>query len=194
MLSEQLESEQNRRLMGIILRESDRLERNITEFLQFSRPSLPEKKWFSLYRLVEESINLLRQANECVKMCKFNIDIPVMMDCWGDAGQLRQVLDNLICNSCQAMRPTGGCISISAGEQDNGDNEASLILRVADEGNGIEEKIIQKIFEPFFTTRDDGTGLGLAIAWQIIENHEGRILAHNRKPKGAEFVITLPLP
>lgn len=181
--------------MEIIMRESDRMERNITEFLQFSRPTLPERKWFSLYRLIEESIDLLIGANDCVKQCEFKIDIPVLMDCWGDADQLRQVLDNLICNSCQAMRPAGGRIFISAREHDSSDNDASLILTVRDEGEGIDEKIIHKIFEPFFTNRDDGTGLGLAIVWQIIENHDGRITAHNRsKPKGAEFVISLPLP
>ena len=146
MLSQQMENSQNRRLMGIIIRESDRMERNITEFLQFSRPTLPEKEWFSLYRLVEESVNLLRQADDCAKKCDFTIEIPVMMDCWGDADQLRQVLDNLICNSCQAMRPAGGPLTISAREQDNGEGEASLILTVADEGNGIEEKILNKIF------------------------------------------------
>ncbi len=194
MLSEQLESDKNRRLMGIILRESDRMERNITEFLQFSRPAPPEKKWFSLYRLVEESIGLLQQANDCVKQCEFKLDIPTMMDCWGDADQLRQVLDNILCNGCQAMRPNGGHITISAGERDNDNSEASLILTVADEGAGIDPKIINKIFEPFFTTRDDGTGLGLAIVWQIIENHGGRITVQNRQPKGSEFVITLPLP
>ncbi|MEJ2688699.1 MAG: ATP-binding protein [Deltaproteobacteria bacterium] len=194
MLSQQLESDNNRRLMGIILRESDRMERNITEFLQFSRPAQPERKWFSLYRLVEESIALLHQANDCFKQCEFKLDIPLLMDCWGDADQLRQVLDNLLCNSCQAMNPHGGLISISAREEDNGKNEAFLILTVMDQGKGVDEKIINKIFEPFFTTRDDGTGLGLAIVWQIVDNHNGRIAVQNAKPQGAEFVLTLPLP
>jgi len=195
MLSQQqVQTDQNRRLMNIILRESDRLERNITEFLQFSKPASPEKKWFSLHRLVSDIIQILRQGSQSTKECDFKLDISDKFDCYADADQIRQVLLNLFSNSFQAMGDDGGTITVSAGEEGGEGQESWLHLWVMDTGPGIDAKWIDSIFEPFFTTRDDGTGLGLAIVWQIVGSHGGKISVQNLPVGGARFDIHLPLP
>jgi len=194
MLSQTVETEQNRKLMGIILRESDRLERNITEFLQFSKPALPEKNWFSLSRLVGETVQMLQQGNEAIRRCGVLFDIPDKLECYADADQIRQVFENLLINSSQAFGRERGTIFISAKETSQEQNEEWLAITVSDDGPGIDDKFFSAVFEPFFTTREDGTGLGLAIVWQIIKNHDGRISVENRSQGGAHFSISLPLP
>jgi len=195
MLSQQqAQPDQNRRLMNIILRESDRLERNITEFLQFSKPATPEKKWFSLHRLIADTIQVLKHGNQATRRCDFKLEISDTIDCYADADQLRQVLLNLFSNCFQAMGNNGGTVTVSAAEESAEGHESWLHLSVMDTGPGIDAKWIDSVFEPFFTTRDDGTGLGLAIVWQIVESHGGKISVQNPPAGGARFDILLPLP
>ena len=182
---------QSERLLGIILRECDRLEKIITEFLQFSRPANPEKTWFNLATLIEETVQILRQGG-CLEH-EIRIAVPQDLDCHADRDQIRQVLVNLLDNACQAMADRQGRITVTAHEE-NGDPAAVTIL-VRDRGPGIDPAKTNRLFEPFYTTRPDGTGLGLAIVWQIVENHGGAVAITNRKDgEGAEVLVTLPLP
>ncbi len=111
------------------------------------------------------------------------------------AGQIEQILLNLVINARQAM-PTGGRLRIDVRE-----NEASdmLEIRIADRGVGIPPEQLRMIFEPFYTTKDPdenghgGTGLGLSVCRQIIEQHQGRIRVESVVGKGSTFTVKLPL-
>jgi PAS domain S-box-containing protein len=116
----------------------------------------------------------------------------------GRADQLTQVLLNLVLNALDAM-PHGGALAIRSGwsrlapgDIASGGPLHAVEIEVADTGHGIPEGILARIFDPFFTTKSSGSGLGLAISRQIVEQHGGRLLARNRRPRGACFTITLP--
>lgn len=193
VLRQDLDNDAGRQgLMNIIVRECDRLERTIGEFLLFSKPIEPDKNWFSLAPLVEEVCQLLKQGGNFHENCKLILDIPEHLGCWADPRQIKQVLINLIHNSSHALRD-GGDIEISAGEEKIAGRER-FRFSVADSGPGIPESLRNRIFEPFFTTGENGTGLGLAIVRQIVESHQGEIRLEPAALGGACFVVSLPLP
>ena len=193
VLSQETLSPVNEKLMHIIIRESDRLELTINEFLQFSKPVSPEKRWFSLPKLLRETFQTLEQAPNWDRNWRPHIDMEENFDCWADPNQTKQIFLNLITNSYQAIGDAKGEIIISAREEQE-NNKAWTLIHIKDSGAGIPEKIIDKIYEPFLTTREDGTGLGLAIVWQIIDHHGGAIQVENNENRGATFTIKLPLP
>jgi two-component system sensor histidine kinase PilS (NtrC family) len=188
-------SSASRKLVEIIARESTRLAGTIDDFLLFSKPTEPDRQWFSLKELVEETIALLLQSRKWPSHnCRTIANVSDNLDCWGDPRQLQQVLLNLISNACQAMGEAGGEIEVTAEIAGNGDGREKLLIRVADNAGGIEEAIRENIFEPFFTTRENGTGLGLAIVRQLVESHEGAIRIDSVVGEGSIFTISLPLP
>ena len=184
----------NQGLMNIIIRECNRLQNSITDFLQFSKPSSPEKEWVPLLPLVNEVIQLLEQTHDWPEKCQAIADIPEKMDCWADAQQIHKLLVNLLHNSCVAMENKAGEIRIIAHEITEDSGEEKTVLTIIDNGRGISDLIIDKIFEPFFTTRENGTGLGLSIAKQIVETHDGVITISSREKKGTTAEVWLPLP
>ncbi len=185
----------HQRLMEIITRECDRLEKTIEEFLLFSKPTIPEKKWFSLANLTEEIVVILKQTPFWRDDCNLKIDISPNLDCWADQNQIKQVLLNLVQNALNATEDVEGQIVVSATEQKDDDESEHTLLVITDNGPGIPEKIVDRVFEPFFTTRENGTGLGLAIVKQIIESHHGSIqITANPVGKGTAFAVSLPLP
>ncbi|NTV13382.1 MAG: PAS domain S-box protein [Desulfobulbaceae bacterium] len=194
ILNDETLSLSGRKLVDIISRESTRLEGTIDDFLLFSRPAEPDRKWFSLKLLTEETIDLLQQSrNWPSNNCRTVTYVSANLDCWGDPRQIQQVLMNLISNACQAMVEQGGEIEISA-EIVAEKHQENLLIRVTDNAGGIEESIRESIFEPFFTTRENGTGLGLAIVRQLVESHNGKVSVESLFGKGSTFTIILPLP
>jgi len=182
-------------LMKIIVRECSRLEKSIADFLQFSKPAVPEKEWLRLDELIADTVQLLKQAVNWPEDCRIVTEIPQKMECWGDAQQLQRVLRNLIENACQALAGRSGEVRIVGRELEEDDDRAITVINIFDNGPGIPATIKDKILEPFFTTRDNGTGLGLAIVHQIIDSHGGAIkVAQPEPPYTTNFEITLPLP
>jgi signal transduction histidine kinase len=106
----------------------------------------------------------------------------------GDKRSLEQVFTNLVQNAINAMRNSGGKLSIRIADQPNSN---TVSIDISDTGPGIPAEILDRIFEPFFTTNQDGNGLGLAITKQIINVHNGQISV-NSVPGGTVFRITLP--
>lgn len=185
----------NRKLVEIIARESSRLEGTIDDFLLFSRPAEPNRQWFSLKGLVEETIALLQQSRKWPSRdCRTIASVPDNLDCWGDPRQIQQVLLNLISNACQAMGDEGGDIEVAAAVTAAPGGRENLEIRVIDNGGGIGEAIRESIFEPFYTTRENGTGLGLAIVRQLVESHDGTVRVDSVVGEGSIFTVTLPLP
>jgi two-component system sensor histidine kinase PilS (NtrC family) len=188
----------NKRLYDIILRESDRLDATIHEFLLFSKPVKPEKEWFSMRALAQEAMETLVQNPGWNHALTIDLEISPELDSWGDPQLLRQVLLNLVGNSANACRNMeNGRILLRAGERKIGDKEtlqAAIVLEIVDNGPGIPEDIQERIFEPFFTTRETGTGLGLAIVRQIVHSHGGEIFLLDSQPQETIFSVRLPLP
>jgi two-component system sensor histidine kinase PilS (NtrC family) len=181
-------------LMNIIIRECDRLELTIGQFLQFSKPATPEKSWLSILGIVQECCDLLNQGGKWDERFTVRTEIPENLDCWADARQVKQIILNLMENAHNALEQNGGTITVSASEVMVEGQEKTLV-QVADTGPGIEKKNIEQIFDPFFTTRENGTGLGLAIVRQLVESHGGQVWAENSSGgEGAVFSFTLPFP
>jgi signal transduction histidine kinase len=103
-----------------------------------------------------------------------------------DAGQIKQVLVNLIKNAMHAMN-RGGVLTLSTTEASDG-----VAVSIADTGAGMSQEQLARIFEPFFTTKSKGTGLGLMIVQRIVRDHGGRIDVESREGKGTTFTIWLP--
>jgi len=184
----------NQGLMNIITRECNRLQTSINDFLTFSKPLEPEKEWVPLLPLVEEIILLLRHTRDWPESCESIVDIPEQADCWADPQQIRQLLLNLLHNSCMSLRNEADEIRVTAGETTDDTGAEKSVITISDNGIGIPDLIIYKIYDPFFTTRENGTGLGLSIAKQIVDTHGGEITVTSKKNQGTTTEIWLPLP
>jgi signal transduction histidine kinase len=184
----------------IIKKQSERMAAIIRDLLNFARRHSPKKTIVDLRQIILQTINLMAPLSQKqkAKLCFAGEDIAAMV--MVDAGQIQQVLTNLIVNALQAM-PQGGNIEVGIrpenihhpeGGKDFG--KEYLCVYVRDEGVGIQEKNIQHIFEPFFTTKDTGkgTGLGLSIAYDIIQEHGGWIEVRSTPGAGSCFSFYLP--
>ncbi len=181
-----------KRLMDIVVTETDRLNTIITDFLEYARPKVGHEDHIALGPLLDETIMLLKNSknfNQHVKIA-CEIDSHVMIK--GDAQRIRQVFWNLLINACQSM-PDGGLITISASPSFGEDDSKMCEIVLTDTGQGIAHEFLEKIFDPFFTTKNQGIGLGLAIANRIIYDHKGTISVESEEGKGTRFIIKLPL-
>lgn len=186
------------KLMEIAVREADRLNSIITQFLLYAKPLPPRRRPTDLHALLWETVQLLRNNPEYHDRIKVSLLIPseplmILID----PDQIRQVFWNLSINAFQAM-PEEGVLTISTrrSRPKKGRGAAVPDERVevlfADTGGGIQKGDLPKIFYPFFTTKSSGSGLGLSIVQRIIEEHAGEIRVES-SPKGTTFFITLPL-
>jgi two-component system sensor histidine kinase PilS (NtrC family) len=174
------------KLMEIALSEMERLDRIITDFLTYSRPTQPEFKMFDLHELLDDTVELLKNIERNKGFISIKKDYYGKVEVNADPQKMRQVFWNLGVNAIEAM-PEGGELVISTLNMD-GDVEITF----ADSGEGIRREDVEKIFYPFFTTKEHGTGLGLAIAYRIIEEHKGKINVNTRSGIGTTFEIILP--
>ncbi len=191
MLQGELELQgDHKHLMDIVLRETDRLNTIITEFLDYARPRSNQLEQISLASLLEETITLFRNSREYRRNFVIICDIPSAIAITGDPRRLRQVFWNLLINAAQAIHK-GGTITISAASGTGIDGD-EVTIRILDTGMGIAGEHLEHIFDPFFTTKPAGTGLGLAIAYRIIEDHNGTINVKSEVGKGTAVIINLP--
>ncbi len=176
----------NQNLMNIIIRESERLNRLVTDFLLFAQPPKNKFSAIVLNELVDETLQMLRnspQFNGHISISRrFSCEARVL----GDSDPLRQVFWNLFLNAVQEMEGAGE-LTVRL-EREGG----CAKLSVSDTGRGIDSRDIGKIFEPFFTTKESGTGLGLAIVHRIVETHGGQILVDSEVGRGTTFTLLLP--
>lgn len=183
------------RLLKILLRETERLNLLITEFLHFARPTSGQTKLVDLKELLAETVELFRHQADEKKDVKTILDCPDGLYAHLDTKLLHQVLWNLLVNAAQAM-PGGGEIVLAVEKlpaQSGDDNEDWLRIVVSDNGPGIEDDVRDKIFEPFFTTKEYGTGLGLATAYRSVESMGGNLRFKSERNKGTSFIIDLPV-
>lgn len=181
-----LEGEE-RKLMDLIIKESDRLNGILQDFLSFARPGKGRFKTLDLRDLAKEVAALLRRESVKPQMGTIEAklgDVPLLVR--GDQDQLKQVLLNLGLNGLEALEG-GGWVRFEAIGSGNG----KVRLAVRDNGRGISPSVREKIFQPFFSTKKGGTGLGLSIAERIVEEHGGQIEVESQRGKGTTFFITL---
>lgn len=192
------------RLMDIVLREVDRLDHLITDFLVFARPGPLHLGPVPLEELVADVLEMFEAVRpEEVEVC---LDLAPGVCAHADAGQLRQLLWNLVLNASQAMA-TGGRLGIRAacageGATQEGDSTRRMgedekprwaEIAVMDEGAGIPDDALERVFDPFFTTRRGGSGLGLATVHRIVDEHGGWVRIE-RAVEGWSTRIRVRLP
>ena len=170
----------------ILLKETDRLNQIVQEFLSFARPKPPELKQEDVNEMIESVLTLTAQPARAARVAvEKRLDRSIgKRDI--DAGLLKQALLNLVLNAIQAM-PDGGALIVASARNDGG-----IEVHISDTGAGISPENRKKLFSPFFTTKQDGTGLGLAITYRIIQNHHGTIDVDSVPGKGTTFTIRIP--
>lgn len=179
---------ENTKLFSIIIKEIDRLNLLITDFLSFVRPEVKRSDEVSIKELIDEIITLVKFDKDLSSNVNFQIDlVDIKIKC--DKGKLKQAFINIITNALQAMKnvenPVFQCHAVA--------EKYFVNIEFKDNGGGIPQSIVQRIFEPFYTTKEKGTGLGLAITHRIIEGHGGSINVSSEEKKGTTFFIKLPI-
>ncbi len=186
-------SRANRHLTEIILRETARMEKTITDFLQFARPAELNLEWFDVKRLAEETILQIKGRESCPLGAAIETDIPDHLDCWADRQLFQVLLAHLLENSCAAAaRAVAWPVLVQAREQQR-DEQNCIYLAVIDRGPGISANIRGMIFTPFFTTKANCAGLGLSIVKQIAEQHGGTVSLLEVE-QGCTMEVCFPLP
>ena len=169
--------------------DSGELADNIIERLRLLyKKAPPQRESVDVNEVVREMFELLRgEAYRYAVSVRTDLaaDLPIIT---ADRVQLQQVLMNLILNAIEAMKETGGSVSIES----RLNQEGFLQISVSDTGSGLPTEKLEKIFEPFFTTKPKGSGMGLAISRSIIESQGGRLWASANRGCGATFHFTLP--
>jgi len=190
-----------RHLMEITLRESERLNALITDFLLFAQPPQTHRIPMAIEKLLDETIEMYTHSpfyQERIHLIRPNLHQPV--EAWIDPDQMKQVFWNLLLNASQAIAD-GGEIRIQiekekhfwgGGFPEESRGKEWVKISFSDSGKGIDPKEKEKIFEPFFTTKEGGTGLGLSIVHKIVENHHGLIKVDSQPGKGSTFTVLLP--
>ena len=183
-------------LANLIVRESDRLSRLLSEFLDFSRVRVTECRPMDLHDVAEAAIRLVRQHPDCGAGVKITLEgSPTPME--GDEDLLHRVVSNLVLNAVQAAGPKAAVVVRTGRAAPNDlpggagiDNPVAL--RVIDNGPGIPGELQDRLFEPFASGRVGGTGLGLAIVQRAVEAHRGLVLVDSEPGRGTTFTVYFP--
>ncbi len=199
MLAQELElSGDNRRLMELVVKESDRLDRIITDFLEFARLRAPEFEPVDVENCLAEVLLLLRHSSSVGRDVAIEVQGGAShARVFADDEQIRQVFLNLIMNACEAMGGRGRLAirieNVMRSLREGSAAEHCVAVDFANNGPAIPAETLPRIFEPFFTTKEGGTGLGLAIVARIVESHGGQARVASAEGQGAIFTILLPV-
>lgn len=166
--------------------EVERINRQISDFLTYSRPTSADLKPTDVRKVIENSLKMVEPQAEEQNIRISLIEHENVSRVVADAEFLRSVFSNLFINAVQAMEKTGGKLCVTISPEDD-----LVSIEVADTGEGIPEENLTKIFEPYFSTKDTGTGLGLAIVKKVVDIHNGTIDVES-KTEGTTFIVKLP--
>ena len=181
----QLDAE-DRELLGIVLREVERLDDLVSTMLLVGRPREPMRKACDLRRLVLEVVEMTRRGPAADGGIEVQTEIDEPVSAFADEDQIRQVLWNLLKNALQAS-PRGSLVRVAARS-----SKGAALLEVSDQGRGIDPSQRSKIYDMFYSERTHGAGIGLALVRQIVDAHQGRIEIISEQSRGASFVVSLP--
>lgn len=178
---------QEQRLMSIILKESERLNKSIADFLRFVKPQEKRPAEFDIAASLAETLELLRNSPELGAGHTIEGEIvPPAYTIIGDADQIRQVFWNIARNAVQAM-PDGGTLRVTTFVIADRYN-----IVFSDNGRGMTDADQRRLFQPFRTNFPSGTGLGMAISFRIVQEHGGRIEVSSREGAGTAITVSLP--
>jgi len=195
--------EHSARLMKIMIREADRLNNIITDFLDYSSSPALSLSQTRVEELLKEVITLVKSSPKLSPMVEIQVGAEEGLVAVVDHERIRQVLWNIILNALEAM-PSGGRLIIEASRQAVRPPAAAgaagrrrpagpwIRIIVEDTGEGMPKETLENIFEPFFTTKPGGTGLGLPTARKLMVSHGGGLEAHSEPGKGSRFTLWLP--
>ena len=176
------------KLIGQVKNEVARINQQISDFLNYSRPATANLQPVEARKVIEGSLRLV-EAQAAENNIKIGVveheDVPKVM---GDTEYLRSVFNNLFINAVQAIGSDGGNMNVKI-SPDNG----FVRFDVTDTGVGIPTENLPKLFEPYFSTKETGTGLGLAIVQKIVEIHKGTIDVESTVGEGTRFTVRLPV-
>jgi len=182
-----INNDEDKKLINISLREIKRLNKLITEFLEFAKPKEEHYKDFLLAKLIQEVVDAIHTRSADLAQTEFSVFINENITLHADPERIKQVFFNIFLNSIEASLQKPTQISIHA---KNDEHDVKIII--SDNGPGILPDAAKKIFDPFFTTKASGTGLGLSTVAQILKSHKGSIRALPLD-RGACFEIILPM-
>jgi two-component system, NtrC family, sensor histidine kinase HydH len=188
LMEEETSAASRGEFLEILIKESDRLNHVVEDFLKMARPDPIRKIPCDIN---EELRNMITLLSAQARQSKVTLELrpSTLPDFVGDGEKLRQAFMNIILNAIQAS-PAKGRVAVTTAE----DREKGCIeIRISDNGPGISPQASREIFEPFFTTKGTGTGLGLPITKKIIEGHGGSIEVESGTGGGATFLVKLPV-
>ena len=189
VLRSEAESAEQRNLLDVITEEVNRLNRVVSQFLDYARPYTPDLRPRSINAVVEKAMAVI-EANNISAGIDIHLELhPHLPLVPMDQEQIHQVILNIAINAIEAM-PMGGTLTIRTSriESDAGD---AVGISIRDTGEGIRREALKQIFTPFFTTKERGVGLGLAVCQRIIRSHGGRIRVKSIPGRGTIFYIRL---
>ncbi len=178
---------EDRKAAQVMVREVDRLNRVITELIEYSRPSVLARRMTGLGGVVEHSLRLIQPDAQAAGVRVATRGLADAPEVSIDPDRFSQALLNVFLNAVQAM-PEGGVMTVAVGTAEDG----RVFVETADEGVGIAPEDMDKVFNPYFTTKAAGTGLGLAVALKIVEAHGGEMRMSPGPGRGTSVVIALP--
>jgi len=176
-------------LMDIILRESQRLDQTIGDFLTFARPGQFAPEYCDLVRLLKNHIRLLEKSSEFKSAHRIDTRFGAeRIECYVDPNRMKQVFWNLATNALKAM-PGGGTLSICVELHDSG---TRMEIGFTDQGTGMDERQLERYFQPFSGSFEKGTGLGAAIVYRLVEEHGGKVRLESFAGGGTQVRLSLP--
>lgn len=187
LLSQNFSGEDDKKLVKIILREIDRLNNLISEFLDFAKPEKPPMNLIDIKKIIEEC--LVQAGRSVVFPVEVQNSLPAQLEVIGFGDKLKQAFLNIIINAFQAMENSPK----KNFEVRSQISDTQVVLHFKDSGMGMKPETLKRIFEPFHTTKPKGTGLGLAITHKILESHSAKIFVESQEGLGTEFTISFPL-
>ena len=184
-------TEEQGQLMDIVLRESERLNDTIRNFLAYARPQRQAMKPVDVRQVITDAGTLLQNSPECGAAHRVAVDVPPD-PVWfqADEGQLRQIVWNLATNGLRAM-PDGGCLTLAIAPPT--DDEPQLVVSVSDDGVGIAPEDLDGIFQPFRGGFSRGSGLGLSIVQRIVSDYGGEVRITSARGSGTTVFVKFPV-
>lgn len=177
------------KLTSQLKNEVARIDSQISDFLNYSRPAKANLQPIDARDVVKESLRIVEPEAEEKGITISVVEHENVPKIMGDPEFLRSVFNNLFINAVQAMESGGGHLGIKISPSD--DNKF-VNFEITDTGGGISQENLASIFEPYFSTKETGTGLGLAIVQKVVEVHNGTIAVESEEGKGTKFVVRLP--
>jgi len=192
ILLEGEKDEKRRKSLELIVEQTQRASKILTDLMGFARPAMPKTEPTTINYVIHQVLSMVEnqlRLKSIVCVRNFAEGLPQIL---ADRHQLEQVFLNMVLNSEHAM-PDGGTITVTTSLAGDG---RAVQIEIADTGKGIPAEHLEQIFEPFFTTKEEGkgTGLGLSMCYGIIVAHEGTISVDSKEGEGTTFTIRLPLP